>query len=185
MPKRQKLARRTENAIDTFSEKRGRGRPQTIPRSWVTGRAENYRNNLAQVWPKLRDPLMSSQTHEEVISALEKEVQPYAGEFVPRLAIDILALIRDSSFPKRPKAQIGFLADSLAGRPNVGFRTSRDICYKERARQRAKSPFRILRKEFCVECSCGYKGPARDSACQKCGTGIPITLDALSQLTRF
>jgi hypothetical protein len=179
MPKRQKLVRRIENAIDTFSKKRGRGRPQLIPRSWVIGRADNYRYNLTEIWSKLHDPLLAAQTEEQTVSAFENYGQPYAGDFVPRLAPDILALIRDPSFPKRPKAQIGFLADSLAGRPNVEFRTSRDICVKERARRSAKSSHKIIRKEFYVECSCGYKGPARDNACRKCNAEIAISLGAL------
>jgi hypothetical protein len=80
---------------------------------------------LGQVWPKLRDPLMAAETEEQVIAAFENNGQPYAGEFVPRMATDILALIRDASFPKRQKAQIGYLADSLAGRPNVELLRSR------------------------------------------------------------
>jgi hypothetical protein len=179
MPKRGKAVRKTENAINTFSKKRGRGRPQSIPRSWVIGRAHNSRIGLAQVWPKLRDPLLAAQTEEQVNAAFVNYGQPYAGDFVPRLAPDILALIRDSSFPKRPKAQIGFLADSLAGRPNVEFRTSRDICVKDRAKQRAKSPHKIIRHEYYVECECGYEGPARDNACRKCGAAIPVSFGAL------
>ena len=176
MANHQKRAKTAENVVDTFSEKRGRGRPQRIQWSWVIGRADNCRYSLAEVWPKLRDPLLAAQTEEQVIAAFKNYGQPYAGDYVPRMAPDILALIRDPSFPKRPKAQIGFLADSLAGRPNVEFRTSRDICIKERARQRAKSPHKIVRKEFYVECSCGYKGPARDNACRKCGAEIPFSL---------
>jgi hypothetical protein len=179
MLKHKKVARKTENAIDKVSKKKGRGRPQRIPRSWVIGRAADSRTVLAQVWPKLRDPLFAAQTEEETIAAFENYGQPYAGDFVPRLAPDILALIRDPSFPKRSKAQIGFLADSLAGRPNVEFRTSRDICVKERAKLRAKSPHKIIRKEFYIECECGYKGPARDNACRKCGAEIPVSLSML------
>ena len=179
MAKHRKLAQQTKNAIDTFSKKRGRGRPQRIPRSWVIGRADNYRYSLAQLWAKLRDPLLAAQTEEQVIAAFENYGQPYAGDFVPRMAGDILALIRDPSFPKRSVAQIGFLANSLAGRPSVECRTSRDICVKERARQCAKSPHKIVRKEFYVECSCGYKGPARNDACRKCGAGVPFSLGTL------
>ncbi len=179
MPKLQKRDRKTEKAIDTFSKKRGRGRPQSIPRSWVIGHADNCRFSLAQVWPKLCDPLLGAQTEEEVTAVFENYGQPYAGDFVPRLVPDILAVISDPSFPKRTKARIGFLADSLAGRPNVGFRTSRDICIKERAKQRVKSPHKIIRKEFYIECECGYQGPARDDACRKCGAGIPIALGTL------
>ena len=179
MPRPKKLVRMTKNPVDTVSQKRGRGRPHKIPRSWVIGRADNYRKILAQVWSKLRDPLLAAQTEQQAIAAFESYGQPYAGEFVSRLAPDILALIRDQSFPKRPKAQIGFLADSLAGRPNVEFRTSRDICVKERADQRAKSQHKIIRIEFYIECECGYKGPARDNACRKCGSGIPVSFGAL------
>jgi hypothetical protein len=179
MPKHQERVLSTEKAIDTFSKKRGRGRPESIRRSWVIGRAHNLRFNLTEVWPKLCDPLLAAQTGEEVTAAFENYGRPYAVEFVPRLVPDILALIRDPSFPKRPKARIGFLADSLGGRPDVAFRTSRDICIKERAKQRAKSPHKIIRKEFYIECECGYQGPALDDACRKCGAGIPITLRSI------
>ena len=161
--------------LDTSSGKRGRGRPPKIARSWVTGRAENYRRVLSEVWPKLSVPLLAAETTEQVSAAFEY-AQSYAGEFVPRLASDILALIHDPNFPKRPKAQVGFLADSVAGRPNIKFRSSRDICVKERAKQRAQSPYKILRKEFYIECECGYEGPASDNACRECGAGIPISL---------
>ena len=59
----------------------------------------------------------------------------------------ILALIRDPKFPKRQEQRINFLADSVGGRPDLALRTSRDICEKERARQRRKSPHKILRHE--------------------------------------
>jgi hypothetical protein len=178
MQDHQKRVRKTKKAIDTFSEKRGRGRPQSIQRSWVIGRANNSRFSLAQVWPKLCDPLSAAQTVEEVTAAFENYGRPYAGQFVPWFVGDILALIRDANFPKRPKARIGFLADSLAGRPNVSFRSSRDICVKERAKQRAKSTHKIIRKEFYIECECGYQGPALDDACRNCGAEIPISLNA-------
>ncbi len=161
-----------EKALDGFCERPRRGRPQKIRRKEVYGRAENYRGILGQVWPRLCGPLMTSHTSQEVILAFEGYAQPYPREFVPRLAEDILAVIREPKFPKRPEPQINFLADSLAGRPNVEPRTSRDICAKERAKERAKSPYRIIRKEFYIECSCGYKGPALNNACRKCGAQI-------------
>lgn len=176
MQKRHKLPRKPEKALDAFSEKRRRGRPEKIPRSWIIGRAPNYRTSLEYVWPKLSGPLLAANTDEQVIEAFEQYAQPYANNFVPSFASDILALIHDPHFPKRAKAQIGFLADSLAGRPEITARRSRDICAEERAIQRAKSPHRILRKEFYIECSCGYKGPARNDACRKCGAEIPLSL---------
>lgn len=179
MQKRHKLPRKGTKALDTFAEKRRRGRPEKIPRSWVTGRAKNYRFMLTLRWPTLSGPLLAAETEEQVSAAFQNFAQPYTAEFVPRHTSDILALIRGRGFPKRAKARIGFLADSLGGRPDVELRTSRDICAKERAQERAKSSHKILRREFYVECSCGYKGPARDDACRKCGAEIPRSLGAV------
>ena len=103
---------------------------------------------------------------------------PYREQFA-RIPSLILKTIRDSKFPKRRNAQINFLADSLAAWGAVSPRRSRDICGNERAKERAKSPHRIIRKEFYVECSCGYKGPARDNACRKCGATIPMELETM------
>ena len=179
MTKRRKSVRRSRKALDTYSEKRGRGRPQTISRDSVIGRANNDRLRLDSVWAGLAGPLLAATTQEHVIAAFEEHGRPYAPEFVPRLASDILGVIHSRSFPRRPKAQVGFLADSLAGRPVVTARTSRDICSKERARRHAQSPHKIIRHEFYVECECGYKGPARDNACKKCRAPIPVTLGML------
>ena len=164
--------------LDLASQKRGRGRPQKIARSWVVGRAPNYRRALGYVWAELSGPLLAATTAEQVIEAFQKHASLYASNFAPRFAADILALIHDPHFPRRRlKAQIGFLADSLAGRPDITARRSRDICTEERAAHRATSnQHKILRTEFYIECSCGYKGPARDSACRKCGAEIPPSL---------
>jgi hypothetical protein len=179
MPKRARRVSKAEKALDALREKRGRGRPYHVVHSEVIGRAENYRTIFGYVWPKLCGPLVAAKSVEEIVETFEKHAQGYAQEFIPHLAEDILKVIHDPKFPKRPEPQIHFLADSLAGRPNVELRTSRDICTKERAKERAKSPHRIIQKEFYVECSCGYKGPALNNACRKCGAEIPISLDAL------
>jgi hypothetical protein len=176
MPKRRTSVQKPEKGLDASSEKRGRGRPQKIQRSWVTGRAKNYRQMLDQVWLELAGPLLAAENEEQIIAAFEKHAQPYAGEFVPRLTTEIMALIHAPNFPMRPKARIGFLADSLAGMPTIAARTARDICAKHRANKRAISPYKIIRKEFYIECSCGYKGPGRDSACRKCGASISMDL---------
>jgi hypothetical protein len=180
MPRRKNQVQKTQKSIDTFSAKRGRGRPWKIRHSEVIGRAGNYRGIFARVWPRLRDPLLATRDENEVIAAFENHAQPYAREFVPRLAPDILEMIRDPKFPKMPKAQINFLADSLSGRPNVTLRTSRDICAKGRAKERAKSPHKIIRKEFYIVCSCGYKGPALNDACRKCGAEIDFLHEIFS-----
>jgi len=180
MPKNKSIDLKLEKPIDRFSEerpKRGRPRLSRYPEVW--GRAGNYKYSLSQAWPKLGAPLLRSQIVEEVIEAFENHAQPYAQEFVPRLASDIFELIKETGFPQRAKAQINHIAESLAGRPTVSLRTSRDICGKMRAEESAKSPYKILRKEFYVVCECGYKGPAEFDACRKCGAQISYLPDIL------
>ena len=145
--------------------------------SEVSGRAYHYRLIFSQIWDKIGGSLLMAQTEEEVIRAFEGTA--YKGEF-ERLPSLILQVLRERGFPKRGReAQANFLADSLAARGEVSPRTSRDICGKERAKQRAKSLHKIIRKEFYIECTCGYKGPALDNACRKCGAEIPISLDTI------
>jgi hypothetical protein len=157
---------------DPFSQKKPRGRPPRIPASTVIGRADNCRYQLKQVWNQLEEPLLAAQSEDEVKAALESRASAYASSYVPHQVVDLLALIHDKQFPKDSEARVNFLADSLGGRPNLAFRSSRDVCARERAKQRAKSPYQILRHEYYVECSCGYEGPARDGACRKCGAEI-------------
>jgi hypothetical protein len=168
------------NLLDSIREKRRRGRPFHIPHSEVIGRADNYRSIFGLVWSKLRDSLVNANTIEEVIEAFQKHADAYAHEFVPRLAEDILKVIHEPKFPKRSAPQISFIADSLAGRPNVEPRTSRDICAEERMKEGAKSQHKILCKEFYVECSCGYEGPAKNNACRRCGAEISLLPEILS-----
>jgi hypothetical protein len=160
MRNRKKLLKKPQKPLDAFSQKRGRGRPRKVRPSEIQGRAQNYRKIFGEIWGRLREPLLQATTEKEVTCVFDDPSIPYTQEFVPALNALILKVIHDPKFPKRPKPQIYFIADSLAGRCWVSARSSRDICAKERARERAKSPHRILRKEFYVECSCGYKGPA-------------------------
>ena len=108
------------------SKKQRRGRPQEIPRNWVTGRAYNLAIQLKLIWPKLSEPLLEAETEEEVKAAFETYGSSYASNFVPERVSDVLALIRDRKLPKKKEAQIHFLADSLGGRPNLSLRRSRD-----------------------------------------------------------
>lgn len=176
MPKRKKTRAKPRNALDTDLDKRvRRGRPAKVSASEVGGRAYNYRLILNQVWSKLSEPLLAAKTPEAVIQAFSENT-PYEREFAP-LAPLSLQVLREPDFPKRnDKAQANFLADSLAARGEVNPRTSRDICARERAKQRVKSRYKIIRREYYVECECGYKGPARDNACRKCGAEIPFSL---------
>jgi hypothetical protein len=171
-----KVAKKT---LDAFSDKRGRGRPRRCRYSEILGRAANYRGIFTRIWQRICGPLLSATTGDKVTEIFRSFGEPYAHEFVPRLAEDILEVIREDKFPKRTKTQIRFLANSLAGRPNVAPRTSRDICAKGLAEEKARSPHKILRKEFYVECSCGFKGPALNDACRKCGAQISFLSEML------
>jgi hypothetical protein len=122
--------------------------------------------------------LLASKTIEDVERAFQMRPLSVQNEFRPIFPL-ILQVLCERSFPKKPETQLDYLADSIAARGNVAPRTSRDICEKERAKERRKSPHQILRHEYYVECSCGYKGPARDNACQKCGAEIRLTLEGL------
>lgn len=160
-----------------------RGRPPTIQRDWVIGRAYNYNIQLSQVWPRLEGSLMAAQTEEEVVHAFENNASLYAQNFVPGMVPDILAVIRDPKFPKRQTARVNFLADSLAGRPSLSFRSSRDICEQDRAKE--KHAHRILRYEYYIECSCGYKGHSKDHGCPKCRAKIEFGLGSISKASLF
>jgi hypothetical protein len=179
MTKRKKTAPKPKKKLDTFSQKRSRGRPRRVIPSETCGRAQNYRGILNQVWDRLWPLLEQAQTEEDVTKAFEERTSPYAREFMPALAGLVLEVLRDRRFPERREPQINFLADSLAGRGWVRPRRSRDICARERAKGHPKSPHKIIRKEFYIECECGYKGPAHDDACRKCHAKIPLSLSML------
>jgi len=170
MPRRKKGPSKPQKPLDTFSGKRGRGRPG-VRASEISGRAYNYHLIFSQIWDVVGGSLLAANTKEEVIKALEPT--PYKNEFAS-IASLLLQVLHDRKFPKRREAQINFLAGSLAGRGWISPRRSRDICEQERVKERAKSKYKIIRKEFYIECSCGYKGPARDNACRKCGAEISI-----------
>jgi hypothetical protein len=157
-----------KNLLDSFSVKRRRGRPVKVVPSAVRGRSDNYRVFLARLWSDLETPLVAAQTEDDVIKAFQT-ASPGNDEF-PRLAALILRVIRDPKFPKRKKARINFLADSIAGIGMVTPRRSRDICAEKRTE--AAQTHQILRYEFWVECSCGYKGRSENHGCKKCGAEV-------------
>jgi hypothetical protein len=172
MTKHKKTAEPPKNLPDAAPKKRGRGRPPKVRPSEIKGRADNYRGNLQNVWERFWPVLSEAQTKEDVVTALQN-ARPYDREFAPWASL-ILAVIKEWNFPKTQRARINFLADSLAGTGIVSPRRSRDICAAERAKE--KRTHHIIRCEFYVECSCGYKGPSKDRACRKCGAGISFPL---------
>lgn len=195
MPKRKKSAKAPEIPLDTYRARRGRGRPERMPAGEIYGRSENYRDFF---WDKkidrkkqqvVRDRphewaerILKSASETDLGDALEGAPPYVQGELRPFLSL-ILSVLREKTFPKSKEPQLNYLADSIAGLGHVSPRSSRDICSAERAKERAKSPHRIIRKEFYIECTCGYKGPALDNACRKCKAEIPMSAADLGFLS--
>jgi hypothetical protein len=158
--------------LDSDSPKR-RGPHRQIAPTTVLGRAENYRKILQQVWDSVWPLLSEAQSAEGVIKALDK-ARPYDQQFGPWAAA-ILGVLHEKRFPKRKNPRINFIADSIAGIPNVSTRRSRDICVEERIRE--KRAHQIIRYEFYIVCSCGRKGHSINHGCPKCGAKIQTQPD--------
>jgi hypothetical protein len=170
MRKRAKVEKIPNNPLDRFSGKRARGRPPTIDPSWVRGSADRYRIWLERNWNEVRAPLLAAQTEQEVTNAFQSG-ESGREEFVPLVSV-ILGVLKDQKFPKRKKAQINFLADSIAGGEVVTPRRSRDICAEERKADAQR--YMILRYEYWIECSCGYKGQSENHRCKRCGAVLHL-----------
>ena len=165
MTKRKKVGGKTKVVVDSFLPKKPRGRPG-IPPSWVQGTADNDRVALSQYWDVIGEPLIRARTPQEVTAAFQGVPEGQRSHFVPSLAEMILNVLREPLFPKTSEAQIKFLADSLGARGQRSARRSRDICAKERKKVQTW----IVRRDFYIQCTCGYEGPALRGACPKCKT---------------
>lgn len=162
--------------IDTFSEKRGRGRPIRMRPTEISGRSGNLRFILGQVWDRLWPLLSEAQDVASVAQAFKEGSQPYESNFVPHLVELTLQVIREPKWPKRRPAQVGFLADSLAAAGALTPRRSRDICAQQRTKDEKTTA--IIRYEYWIECSCGYKGRSRNHACPSCEAKIVLGFDS-------
>jgi hypothetical protein len=169
MKKTESGQKKAEKALDMFWPKRV-GRPVKVVASAVRGRADNLNGMLHQVWDSLWPSLSGAGSEEDVIAAL-KDAREYEGDFKTLVPL-ILKLLKDPKLPKRKDAQIHFFADSLGGLGIVTPRSSRDICAKDRAKD--KHRHHIIRYEFYVECSCGYNGHSMNHACPDCGAALPF-----------
>jgi hypothetical protein len=160
--------------LDKVSEKKRRGPKAKIRPSEVRGRADHWRGVLEQVWSKLWPALEPARTEADVRKALEFAA-PYKEYFVAHSLL-ILSVLQERRFPTTRKGRINFLADSIAGLGLVSPRRSRDICAAERAAATKKG--QILRYEYYIECSCGYKGHSKGHGCPSCEAAIlfPIGL---------
>jgi hypothetical protein len=121
---------------------------------------------LSKHWKVLGERLFQARTPEEVTVAFIEVPEVERVDFVPSLAELILRITLERRYPIAADAQVRFLADSLGARGAVSPRRSRDICSEERV----KPAHYIIRRDFYIECTCGYKGPALRGACPKCGT---------------
>jgi hypothetical protein len=173
MARRRKEGSKAINLLDGFSQKRPRGRPG-VRASEVAGRSYQYHSIFNSIWDSVGEKLSQAKSVEDVLKAFEFS-SSFQQEF-KGIAPLIQRVFGDPDFPKTREARINFVADSLAARGHVSPRRSRDICGRERAKEKRLRKHRIIRHEYYIECSCGYKGPARDNACRKCGAQIPISL---------
>ena len=146
--------------------------------SEVWGRSQNLRLQFSQIWNIVGERLLRAEAGDDVLNALDLAGQYWMNELGPgTIPALILMILRDPKFLKqRVQQQINFLADSPGGWGRVSPRRSRDICEQER--RKAKQGHHIIRREFYIECSCGYQGPALNNACRNCGTEIPDYFDS-------
>lgn len=176
MPKRKKAAKEPKNLLDTISRKKGRGRPG-VRKTDIAGRSYNLGIQLDQIWNWAGEGLIKAKTEEEALAVLSHD--HYYRNQLEYLAPLIPKVTRDPDFPKARQARINFLADSLAGVGAVSFRRSRDICAEMRALHKKKTKHKILRREYYIECSCGYEGPAKNDACPECSAEIAASFNLI------
>jgi hypothetical protein len=162
---------KAKKPLDRFSKKRGRGRPGVRAKE-ILGRANNYRVMFRQIITGPEAPLLLAKSEPEVVEAFASW-SGYQNQFAP-IAKLILKVMKEPKFPKMPDAQGNFLADSLAARGEITPRSSRDLCERQRAKEGAAT--HIIRWEFYIECSCGYKGRSHDHSCPKCDAVIAFGL---------
>jgi hypothetical protein len=154
-------------ATDKSAQKNGPGRPRRIDPHIVVGTANVFRSQFTDAWPILGRELISASSPVELWEVVKsgRGIISQKDDFL--FSERIFEIIHDPKFPKvRTKLQIRFLADSLGGCGLITARRSREICAKERAKEQHV----IVRRDFYIECTCGYAGPALNGACRKCGT---------------
>jgi hypothetical protein len=173
------LARESRRSTSMASAKR-RGRHAQVSADVVGRRADYIESNLKRAWNTLGPMLLAARTPADVAHALKCGATPYVGEFIsPDWYELVLKILSERQFPKTQAAQIKFLATSVAGWGEISARRSRDVAQSERKKRRAQH--RILRYEFYVECTCGYRGPSMNHACRECAA--PIEWEGILALT--
>jgi hypothetical protein len=171
------VKKHTKKTLDTPTQKRGRGRPRWVDPGETRARADNYRGIFNLVWKTLYPLLSKAQTEEEVIRSFEEGAGAYSRQFMPNRAALVLKILRERTFPKKDTTQANFMADSLAAYGDVSPRRSRDVCQRERLKE--NKTHHIIRWEFRIECSCGYKGFSRDHACPRCNAEVDFLFHSI------
>jgi len=112
------------------------------------------------------DKFVSATSEEDLHNAM-KNADSRARELLLQHPNLLLATLLDKQFPKQSrKAREQFIADSLAAEGRVSIRRSRDVAQSKRSAIHKQG--KIIRREFYIECSCGYEGPAFHDACPHC-----------------
>jgi len=149
------------------SHKKAIGRPRKVDPHIVLGSANVFRAQFSQAWPILGKQLLAAKSPVEVWDVVKsgRGIISNTNDF--RFSERIFGVLQDPKFPhERSRSQIHHLADSLGADGLVTPRRSREICAIERAKVRHM----IMRRDFYIECTCGYAGAALNGACRKCGT---------------
>lgn len=150
-----------------------------VPRGsevWYLLRSENIQQVLKINWGQFGQKLVEAKSLADVQAAVAQHDE-MPGAYRLKGAEDLLWHIRqDPAFPtEREEAKAIFIADSFAGGGHVSIRRSRDIC--GRLRTARKRTTYILRYEYWIECSCGYKGRSQDHGCPKCKAAIVLEVN--------
>lgn len=119
------------------------------------------------------DKLEAARTKAEAEPAIAR-VPPFYRKILRDRLTAILKWVKEGKFPKKNlERKMRHLADSIGGDVLLSPRRSRDICYEYRKRPASEQDGMLLSREFYVECTCGYRGPAKRGACARCGTRRP------------
>jgi hypothetical protein len=159
---------KTANRVLTASEET-RGRKRRIHAENVVRSA----NDLFRILEFCKDQidwgkLEIAKTEEEAASAFARVPSPYRARLHLWLAA-IPEWAQEGKFPKTNlERKMRHLADSVAAEGFLTPRRCRDVCLEQRKRQAQLGM--ILRREFYIECTCTYHGPAKGGGCPQCGT---------------
>ena len=164
-----KLKNQPKSPLTKVGKKRG---PKPRGRNLeYCNRAYDFKLLLELDRPRIDWPKMLSANSDEDLAWVLKDVCARARERFFYKSELLLGALKDKQFPKHDRdAQERFIADSLAAEGKVSIRRSRDIVQQDRSARKKRG--KIIRREFYIECSCGYHGPAFRDACPDCGAAV-------------